>query len=194
MTILLVNLKNFILMFALELILFSFEGLLQYPDEILCIGILASKNSSWECFWRDHVSMMPKELNSTIFWTDEEILKLAPSAIFHLAKMMKNQILQDWKSIYEPLINKFSSYFQEITIEDYKWALGMVYSRAVGFTLQSNSEYIRCIPPVIDFANHSLTAGFQAADTFIFDEALKSLNLLNATKKEINEECFAVYG
>src|SRR5690348_5924142 len=66
-------------------------GFLQYPDEVLAIGLMfASSNpSSTECAWHGHVKTMPSTFNTTIYWSEEELTEMKGCNVFHLTKMMK---------------------------------------------------------------------------------------------------------
>jgi hypothetical protein len=170
----------------------DFAGLVAYPDEILALGLMSALQSE-EIPWALHVATMPKTLNSTIFWDEEELELLKPSTIYHLTKLMNRQIAQDWTSIHEPISKKFPQYLCNATIDTYKWALAIIYSRAVGFT-NSDGRYIRCIPPVIDMANHNPSEAADAADTFRYNEVSACLQLLSCRQRNAGEECYAVYG
>jgi hypothetical protein len=75
----------------------------------------------------------------------------------------------------------------------YKWALSMVYSRAVG--INKNGEYTRCIPPVIDMANHNMDIGRDIDDTLNFDSDTNEVIFLNKRNDiSAGEECCAIYG
>jgi hypothetical protein len=105
---------------------------------------------------------------------------------------MQRQILQDWDSIHEPISRAFPHLLGAATIESYKWALSIIYSRAVGF--YKDSKYQRCIPPLIDMANHNPLEAGEAADTFRYDPESNHLQLLSCKSRAEGEECYAVYG
>ena len=168
----------------------EFSGLISYPDEVMAIGIMSALQLDLP--WSLHVSTMPKYINSTIFWEDEALKKLSPTSIYHLTNMMKSQISNDWENIHFPLTIKYPDLLGEATIETYKWALSMIYSRAVGFARRG--KYVRCIPPILDMANHFCYYGKEAADSFNYSETDDSIRLLSINNKEAGEECFAIYG
>jgi len=166
-------------------------GLFSYPDEILAIAIMYSKNPTNSCEWTNHVNTFPLHMNSTMFWKDEELEELKYCNVYHLTKMINRQMQQDWDSIHVPLIAEFP-FLAHHTFELYKWALSMVYSRAVGLT--RNKKYIRCIPPIIDMANHSPNVGHDSSDTFDFQEDENMVSLYNTVPRAAGEQCFASYG
>jgi hypothetical protein len=171
-------------------------SILEFPDEVLAIGLLYAKTNSnvtvESCPWLLHVRTMPESFNTTIFWTEEEMQELKDCNIFHLTRLMKRQMEADWEALHQSLVDEYPDLLGGATIEDYRWALSAVYSRAVGII--KDGKYVRCMPPVIDMANHNPEAGAEAADTFQYDPIVDTITLLNTTDKKADEECFAVYG
>ena len=165
--------------------------LLNTPDEILCLGILYTlghENSPW----RSHVSTFPSAFNSTLSWSEEELRRLSPCSVFHLSKLMQSQLLHDWENIHLPLQQSFPDLLKAATYKNYIWAMSAVYSRAIGFT--RDEEYIRCIPPLLDMANHTASSNLQTADTFRYSEENNTLSIIATKKLKAGEQCYAVYG
>ena len=125
-------------------------GLLDYPDEILALGIMYSVSESNQCEWSQHVKTFPTTINTTLFWSAEELDELKGSNLYHLTNLLKRQMQSDWTNIHEPLSKEYP-FLGHITLELYQWALSMVYSRAIGVT--RNKIYTRIIPPVIDLVS-----------------------------------------
>jgi hypothetical protein len=168
-------------------------GLLDYPDEVLCVGLMYTKlNPTVETEWSLHARTLPLSFNTTLYWTEEELNELKDSNVFHLTKMLKSQIAVDWSGIHEPLSLSHGTLLAGASIQDYCWALSVVYSRAIG--IQRSGQYIRCITPCLDMANHSQAAGNEASDTIVYDPQNDSINLLVTHAYNENEELFAVYG
>jgi [ribulose-bisphosphate carboxylase]-lysine N-methyltransferase len=170
-------------------------GYLQYTDEVLAIGLLYARlfpTQQQECSWIRHVDVMPKEFNSTLYWSEQELLHLQPCTVYHLTKMMKKQIQNDFESLYLPLIQQHPHLFGNLTIDLYTWALSVVYSRAIEIT--RNNENVRCIVPLLDMANHNPLIATRPSDTFRFDESIDCIQLLNSVPLQPGDECFAVYG
>lgn len=156
---------------ALSCIFTEQPGLLEYPDEVLAIGLMhAALPCGASCGWADHVLTMPQanEINSTLYWTEEELEELNGCTVYHLTSMMKRQIAADWEGIHSALVEAYPQALRGATQELYRWALSMVYSRAVG--LHRKNVYSRVIAPVLDLANHSPSVGSETADTFHYNE------------------------
>ena len=175
-----------------------YGGVVQYPDEVMALGLMAALSPSTNLPWALHVMTMPHDFkHSTVFWEEDELAELAPCSTYHLTKLMQNQLEIDWETIHAPIKEAFPQFFSAATIDTYKWALSMIYSRAVGFRRRrgKKEEYVRCIPPLLDMANHMPTSTeIDASDTFRFDASTSSLQLINVCKKEAGQEVFAIYG
>jgi hypothetical protein len=180
---------------ALRHIFAEQQGLTDYPDEVLAIAIMfASLPQGAACPWADHVRTFPAagEMNSTIFWSAEELELVRGCTVYHLTTMMQRQIKADWAGLYTQLLQAYPAELAGATEELYQWALSMVYSRAVG--LHRAGLYTRVIAPVLDLANHNPSVGAETADTFFFDEAADMLQFKAAVDVRSGEECFAMYG
>ena len=105
----------------------DFGGLIQYPDEVMAIGLMAGLGPGLP--WSNHVSTMPKTLNSTLYWTEEELRLLSPCTTYHLTNLMRRQIQSDWDSIQAPLAAAYPDLMKHSSLENYSWALSMIYSR-----------------------------------------------------------------
>lgn len=176
-------------------------GLLDYPDEILAIGLMYSykfidvdinDDIESQCEWIKHVKTLPRTFNTTLYWSESELDELKYNNVFHLTKLMKNQMKNDWQGLHLSLVDQYPEFLSHATLELYMWALTVVYSRAVG--IQRHNKYDRIIPPVLDMANHSPNAGTEAADTLVFDTQSDELRLVSFSDVETKDECFAVYG
>ena len=105
----------------------DFGGLLQYPDEVMAVGLMAGLSPGLP--WSLHVSTMPKTINSTLYWTEDELLELLPCTTYHLTKMMQKQIQNDWDTIHAPLAKAYPDFLVNASVANYRWALSMIYSR-----------------------------------------------------------------
>jgi hypothetical protein len=197
-----------ILQSPLGIIFENHPDLLSYPDEVLAMGMelallntVASNNyvsglmyglTKDSCPWHGHVVTMPSSFNTTLYWSDEELVNVKTSMIFHLTSMMKRQIQNDWENIHSPISSNYPDLLGNINIDNYKWALSVVYSRALGIT--RNGMYTRLITPIIDMANHNPTSATEAADTFAYNDIDDSVMFVSPRGCASGSECFAYYG
>lgn len=180
---------------ALSRIFSEQQGLEEFPDEILAIGLMYGATKKEECAWYDHIKTLPTadQMNSTTFWNEEQLNRLqgGPS-IYHLTSMMNKQCEADWNAVHKALSEVYPDILGEITKDLYKWALSMVYSRAVG--MPRKGAYTRAIPPIIDLANHDPTIASETAETFNYDEKSEMLQFISASDINSGDQCCAVYG
>ena len=135
----------------------------------------------------EHPEQVNRAPQPPLYWSDDEMTMLRPSNAFHLSRLMKSQMNNDWNTLHKPLAINYPELLSHCTYDLYQWALSAVYSRAVGITRKGS--YTRCIPPVLDMANHSPDAGCEAADTFRFDEEKDEVGLVCTSDRAKDEEC-----
>ena len=169
-------------------------GLMSYPDEIIAMGLMyaATHLSDDNCPWMQHVKTIPKSYDTPLYWSEAELNEIKGCNVYHLTNLMKKQIQADWIALHEPLTLEYPEMLGKATIELYQWALSTVYSRAVG--IYRKDIYTRCIPPIVDMANHNPEAGSEAAETLSYDDVNDTVSFINTTEKIAGEECSAVYG
>jgi hypothetical protein len=168
-------------------------GLLQYPDEVLAIGLMyALMNEDADCPWKNHVKTLPKTFNTTLFWSDEEMNELKGHNVYHLTNMLNQRISSDFESIHQPLMENYPEILSNIDLDTYAWALSVVYSRSLDITRDGQNE--RVIVPVLDMLNHSPFVAGSASETFQYDEKTETINYSCSIDLQAGDQCFAVYG
>jgi hypothetical protein len=169
-------------------------GLTDYPDEILCLGLMYARlnANAVNTEWSLHTHTLPTEFNTTLYWSDTELEELKDCNVYHLTRMLKQQIANDWAQIHEPITSEYKHLFPNASLDIYSWALSVVYSRAIGIT--RNNVYTRVITPCLDMANHDMSAGTEASDTIVYNPEEDNVCLLVTHDYAAGEEVFAVYG
>jgi hypothetical protein len=185
-------------------------GYLAYPDEVLSIGLIYSflqnevakkdvvigaevdELDEETCPWSYHVRTLPRQFNTTLFWSEEELDELKGCTVFHLTRLMKQQIQSDFESLYRPLIAAYPELFASMTIDHYLWAISIVYSRSADIIRAGKS--VRCIAPILDMANHNPFLSTQPVDSLFYNPELDALQLLTSSVLEPQDECTAFYG
>ena len=174
-------------------------GYLAYPDEVLAIGLIFAYlridkkiDDKIICPYLQHVRSLPRKINTPLFWTEEELNELKGSNVFHLTRLLKKQMESDFEALYKPLIATYPEYFESLTIDHYFWALSMVYSRSA--EIVRFGQTVRCIPPVLDMANHDPNLSALPSDALSFDPSSDSLQLKSVRELQPHDECTAVYG
>ena len=174
-------------------------GLLQYQDEVIALGLMYAvtlrargEGDAAACPWMEHLKTLPTSYNTPLFWSDEELAELKGYNTFHLTNLMKKQIAADWEALHKPLSEEYPELLGAATLELYQWALSTVYSRAVGIVRKG--VYTRCVPPIVDMANHSPDAASDTAETLRYDEARDTVSFVTTSSRAVGDECYAVYG
>jgi hypothetical protein len=185
-----------ILASPLSIIFDDNPDLLSYPDEILCLGLMSGLHKTPPtCDWSQHLDVIPKTYNLTIFWDEADLASLRGSMLSHLTAMMLKQIQSDWDNLHHPIALNYPELLSsELTIDDYKWALATVYSRAIGLT--RHGQYTRCLVPVLDLVNHHPSASTAATgvETFQYNEADDAILFMSTREYATGDECYASYG
>jgi len=176
---------------ALKPVFEAAEGLKEYPDEVLALGLMYGRLTEG-CAWHKHCKAMPQSIDTPIFWSEEEHQKLDQLNNYFVSNILKRQMQSDWASIHAPLVEAFPEVLSGADKKLYDWALSMVYSRAVG--IRRKGEYTRCIAPVVDMANHYPRQGKHSADAFHFDENNDTLEIKTCVDVDAGDECYAIYG
>jgi len=168
-------------------------GLIDYPDEILAIGIMyAMSNQDVSCGWLDYLKACPvaEEMNTTIYWNDDEVEELKGCTVYHLTKMMLKQIDNDWETIHAQFKEVYCDILGNITKDLYKWSLSMIYSRAVG--MPRHGKYERVLVPVLDMAN--MLTSSDAGETFRYNDENDTVSLINARNVAAGNQVFSTVG
>ena len=175
----------------LNSILVEHPILLTLQDEVIAIALMYALDNE-NCPWSLHVNTMPRSFNTTLYWSEQELLEIKNCTVFHLTNKLKNQIMTDWESLHEPIAKQFPDLLPNASFDRYLWAMSIIYSRAV--SIRRHGQQARCIPPLLDMANHNPEVGIDADDTLAYDETNDRILFLNSTAKEQGEECYAIYG
>ncbi|KAK3319139.1 hypothetical protein B0H66DRAFT_257792 [Apodospora peruviana] len=157
----------------------------------LYILFVRSRESGYEGL-RSHVAAMPTSYSSSIFFTEEELEVCAGSSLYTVTKQLKRTIEDDYRDlVVRVLLGQHRDLFplDKFTIEDYKWALCTVWSRAMDFVLPDGTS-IRLLAPFADMLNHSP----EVKQCHVYDPVSKSLSVLAGKDYEAGDQVFIYYG
>ncbi|XP_074358475.1 fructose-bisphosphate aldolase-lysine N-methyltransferase, chloroplastic isoform X2 [Apium graveolens] len=128
----------------------------------LAIVILVEQKLGQDSEWAPYISRLPRlgNLNSTIFWSNDDLEMIEESSLYQETIKQKTQIEEDFLAI-KPALQHFPSLVQEVTLKEFKHAYGLVSSRA-----WTSTKGVSMIP-FADFLNHD---GISEADV-LCDEA-----------------------
>ncbi|XP_057799294.1 fructose-bisphosphate aldolase-lysine N-methyltransferase, chloroplastic [Salvia miltiorrhiza] len=111
--------------------------------------ILHEKKLGKKSEWAPYISRLPlpEDMHSSVFWSDEELEMIRQSALYEETLKQKKQIEKDFLAV-----KLVSDRFQNITLQDFTYAYGLVTSRA-----WVSSRGVSMIP-FADFLNHDGTS------------------------------------
>ncbi|KAL0393902.1 UNVERIFIED_CONTAM: hypothetical protein Slati_4356400 [Sesamum latifolium] len=115
--------------------------------------ILHEKKLGQNSEWAPYISCFPQaeDLHSTIFWSDDELAMIQPSALYEETLRQKAQIEKDFWAV-KLVFDRFPHHFRDVTLQEFTYAYGLVTSRAWG-----SSRDVSMIP-FADFLNHDGTS------------------------------------
>ncbi|KAG5288957.1 hypothetical protein I7I50_01498 [Histoplasma capsulatum G186AR] len=140
---------------------------------------------------RSHLATLPKSYSSSIFFTDDELEVCAGSSLYALTKRLGRCIEDDYRALVVRLLVQHQDLFplDKFTIEDYKWALCTVWSRAMDFVLPGGKS-IRLMAPFADMLNHSS----EVRQCHAYDPLSGNLTILAGKDYEAGDQVFIYYG
>ncbi|PGH31601.1 hypothetical protein GX50_05640 [[Emmonsia] crescens] len=140
---------------------------------------------------RSHLATLPKSYSSSIFFTEDELEACAGSSLHALTKRLGRCIEDDYRALVVQLLVQYRDLFplDKFTIEDYKWALCTVWSRAMDFVLPDGKS-IRLMAPFADMLNHSS----EVRQCHAYDPLSRNLTVLAGKDYEAGDQVFIYYG
>ncbi|XP_047967684.1 ribulose-1,5 bisphosphate carboxylase/oxygenase large subunit N-methyltransferase, chloroplastic [Salvia hispanica] len=115
--------------------------------------ILYEKHLGKKSEWAPYISRLPlpEDMHSSVFWSDEELEMIRLTALYEETLKQKKQIEKDFLAVKLVSAN-FPARLQNITLQDFTYAYGLVTSRA-----WVSSRGVSMIP-FADFLNHDGTS------------------------------------
>mmetsp|Transcript_45 Transcript_45/g.151 ORF Transcript_45/g.151 Transcript_45/m.151 type:complete len:464 (+) Transcript_45:181-1572(+) len=97
----------------------------------------------------------PAPLNQSMFWTEEELDLIQGTDSYQIAMQLKTQVRGDFGKIVGEVLLKYPEHFPldgGFTYREYKWALGILWSRGMDFQKVDKSTF-RAMVPFADMFN-----------------------------------------
>ncbi|KAG4424591.1 hypothetical protein IFR04_002301 [Cadophora malorum] len=140
---------------------------------------------------RRHVEALPASYTSSVFFTEAELEVCAGTNLYTTTKQLSRQFEDDYRELVVRLFGQHQELFprDKFTIEDYKWALSTVWSRAMDFKLP-HGDSIRLLAPFADMVNHS----HEVKQCHVYDAFSGNLSILAGKKYEPGDQLFINYG
>ncbi|KAL2165025.1 hypothetical protein VTH06DRAFT_321 [Thermothelomyces fergusii] len=140
---------------------------------------------------RSHVAALPRSYSSSIFFTEEELEICAGTSLYTITKHLKERIWDDYRALVVRVLELHPHLFplEKFTLEDYKWALCTIWSRAMDFVLPDGKS-MRLLAPFADMLNHS----FEVKQCHVYDVSSGNLSVLAGKDYEPGDQAFIYYG
>ncbi|RLN89786.1 hypothetical protein BBJ28_00010634 [Nothophytophthora sp. Chile5] len=140
------------------------------PDELLALHLMHERGKGSTSFFAPFIASLPREFDLPVFWSDAELLELKGTNVLLLTQMMRRQLERDFEGIHEPIAAEFPEIFAalpKLTLDDYTWAMSVIWSRAFGAT--KNGKYMHVLCPAMDMFNHDVQLQNLLDDFVTFD-------------------------
>ncbi|EFY90674.1 putative histone-lysine N-methyltransferase [Metarhizium acridum CQMa 102] len=140
---------------------------------------------------RNHVAALPASYSSSIFFMEDQLEVCAGTSLYTITKQLEQRIEDDYRGLVVRMLGQYPDLFplDKFTVEDYKWALCTVWSRAMDFVLPDGKS-IRLLAPFADMLNHSS----EAKQCHVYDASSGNLSVLAGKDYEAGDQVFINYG
>lgn len=154
------------------------------------ILFIRSRESGYDGL-RSHVAALPTSYSSSIFFTEDELEVCAGTSLYTITKQLDRSIEDDYKALVVRVLGQSQHLvpLDKFTIEDYKWALCTVWSRAMDFVMPGGNS-IRLLAPFADMLNHSS----EVKQCHVYDASTGNLSILAGKDYEAGDQVFINYG
>ncbi|GMF56704.1 unnamed protein product [Phytophthora fragariaefolia] len=147
----------------------------KYPqipdDEVLAMHLMYERSKGDESFFAPFIASMPTTFDMPVFWTEAELNELTGTNVLLLTQLMKQHLARDFDNIHQAVVEDFPDIFvalPTLTIEDYMWAMSVIWSRAFG--VSKGGKYFHVLCPAMDMFNHDVNVRSPLDDFVSFDE------------------------
>ncbi|KAJ0038488.1 hypothetical protein Pint_23584 [Pistacia integerrima] len=102
--------------------------------------------------WRVYLDILPESTDSTVFWSEEELVELQGTQLLSTTLGVKEYVQNEFRKVEEEILLPHKQLFPyPITSDDFLWAFGILRSRAFSRLRGQNLVLV----PLADLINHS---------------------------------------
>lgn len=132
------------------------EEMLQSDAVLMSLHILAerAKGNAAEPHRKAHLAMLPKDVESLLSWSEEELEWIQGSKWHMVAKACADDIAAEYNEIAESLGPEKLAPFGPEAKEGYIWAQKVLLSRSIKFFRGEDAPPLECLVPLQDMLNH----------------------------------------
>ncbi|KAL2653570.1 hypothetical protein R1flu_021698 [Riccia fluitans] len=123
----------------------------QRPWVCLALFLLSERNNL-NSPWKSYLELLPAQLNSTLFWSDEELGELQGTQLLGSTLAFKQYVQNEFERIRIEVLAPYMALFDPsvFTMEAFSWAFGILRSRT--FAPLTGEDL--ALVPLADFVNH----------------------------------------
>ncbi|XP_031476566.1 fructose-bisphosphate aldolase-lysine N-methyltransferase, chloroplastic [Nymphaea colorata] len=102
--------------------------------------------------WSPYIRILPKHMDSTIYWSEEELAELEGTQLLSTTLSVKEYVESEFNKVHKEILVPHHHVFPHpVTLDDFLWAFTILRSRAFS---QHRGENLVLIP-LADLINHS---------------------------------------
>ncbi|KQJ90199.1 fructose-bisphosphate aldolase-lysine N-methyltransferase, chloroplastic [Brachypodium distachyon] len=114
--------------------------------------ILREAARGGDSLWAPYLAILPRQTDSTIFWSEEELLEIQGTQLLSTTMGVKEYVQSEFDNVEAKIIGPNKDLFPDtITFDDFLWAFGILRSRVFP---ELRGDKLALIP-FADLINHS---------------------------------------
>ncbi|ETW03760.1 hypothetical protein, variant [Aphanomyces invadans] len=133
-------------------------------DDCLAWFLIYERFVNPQSKWKRHLDVLPHSFHNILYFTEDEINMLQGSNVYYVALQLKQQVVSDFAELQQTLLpdtlrllhaeHSADVLMAVFTLENYKWALSVIWSRFVSVALDAEDNLAKSMVPVFDMFNH----------------------------------------
>nr|QPK41098.1 SET-9 [Sordaria fimicola]QPK41099.1 SET-9 [Sordaria fimicola]QPK41100.1 SET-9 [Sordaria fimicola] len=164
---------------------------LSVEDTLATYNLFVKSRESGYDGQRSHIAALPASYSSSILFAEDDLEACAGTSLYTITKQLEQSIEDDHRALVVRLFVQHPDLFplDKFTVEDYKWALCTVWSRAMDFVLADGNS-IRLLAPFADMLNHTS----EVKQCHVYDPSSGTLSVFAGKDYEAGDQVFINYG
>ena len=120
----------------------------------LALQLLLHRAAGSGSAWSHYIAALPTEVDTPLRWSEEALGELDGSTVALDVAARRTAIVSDYKALLACRDTGVCKVMDVTTMEDFEWALSMVWSRAFWMKHSPNGEREATFIPYVDLCNH----------------------------------------
>lgn len=125
------------------------------PQYQLALVLLHEQALGAQSKWAPYIAMLPQELDTTLYFSEDEMEELKGSNVIALTEARRQQLRKNYDEIFPFFFDSFPKVFDKKTFnfDNFEWALSTVWRRSF-FVREKNDQTAAVFIPLLDRFNH----------------------------------------